>query len=133
MVYVVKVKEVEHNGKNIEVLNKYLLLQEYQDVFDDDLLGLPPKNDFDFSIDPVPRVESISKTLYRMNTIEMQGLKVQLQDILEKYLIKPSVSPWDALMLFVKKKDGTLRQCISYKMLNKVTIKNSYPLPRIND
>lgn len=68
-----------------------------------------------------------------MNTIKMQELKVQLQVLLEKGLIKPSVLPWDALVLFVKNKYGTLRLYIDYRMLNKVTIKNRYPLPRIDN
>jgi len=68
-----------------------------------------------------------------MNTMEMQELKLQLQDLLEKGLIKPSVSPWGAPIFFFKKKDGTLRLCIDYRMLNKVTIKNRYPLPRTDD
>jgi len=81
----------------------------------------------------MPGAKPIYRTSYKMNTIKMQELNVQLQDLLEIGLVKPSVSPWDALVLFVKKKDGTLRLCIDYRMLNKVTIKNRYPLPRIDD
>lgn len=68
-----------------------------------------------------------------MNTIEMQELKVQLQDVLENDLIKPSVCPWDVIVLFVKNKDGTLRLSIDYRMMKKLTIKNIYPLNRIDD
>ena len=72
-------------------------------------------------------------TLHRMAPVELQELKVQLQELLDKGFIKPSTSPWDALVLFVKKKDKILRLCIDYRQLNKVTIKNRYPLPRIDD
>jgi hypothetical protein len=68
-----------------------------------------------------------------MSLPELTELKIQLQELLDKEYIRPSVSPWGALVLFVKKKDGTLRLCIDYRQLNKVTIKNKYPLPRIND
>ncbi|XP_028120977.1 uncharacterized protein LOC114318317 [Camellia sinensis] len=77
--------------------------------------------------------QPISKTPYRMSPAEMKELKIQLQDLLDKGFIRPSVSPWGAPVLFVKKKDGTLRLCIDYRELNKVTIKNKYPLPRIDD
>lgn len=109
------------------------MLQEFRDVFLDDLSGLPPKREFDCSIELVPSDEPISRTPYHMTTIKMQELKVQLNDLLDKGLIKPSVSPWGAPVLFVKKKDGSMRLCIDYRMLNKVTIKNRYPLPRIDD
>ena len=68
-----------------------------------------------------------------MSTQEMLELKMQLQELLEKKYIGPSVSPWGAPILFVRKKYGTLRLCIDYRQLNKVTVKNKYPLPRIND
>ena len=68
-----------------------------------------------------------------MTPAELQELKIQLKELLEKGFIRPSVSPWGAPVLFVKKKDGTLRLCIDYWLLNQVTIKNKYPLPRIDD
>ena len=68
-----------------------------------------------------------------MDPVELKELKLQLQELLEKRFIRPSVSPWGAPVLFVKKKDGTLRLCIDYRQLNKLTIKNKYPLPRIDD
>ena len=68
-----------------------------------------------------------------MAIVELKELKLQLQELLEKRFIRPSVSPWGAPVLFVKKKDGTLRLCIDYRQLNKLTIKNKYPLPRIDD
>ena len=75
----------------------------------------------------------ISILSYRMAPAELKELKEQLQELLDKSFIRPSTSPWSAPVLFVKKKDGTLRLCIDYRELNKVTIKNKYPLPRIND
>ena len=75
----------------------------------------------------------MSKAPYRMSPSELKELKVQLQDLLDKGFIRPSVSPWGAPVLFVRKKDGTMRLCIDYRELNKVTIKNKYPLPRVDD
>ena len=109
------------------------MLQEFRDVFPDEISGLPPKRDIDFTIELVPGVAPVSKAPYRMSTPEMLELKMQLQDLLEKKYIRSSVSPWGAPVLFVKKKDGTLRLCIDYRQLNKVTVKNKYPLPRIDD
>ena len=68
-----------------------------------------------------------------MAPTELKELKVQLQELLDKGFVRPSVSPWGAPVLFVKKKDGTLRMCINYWQINKVTVKNKYPLPRIED
>ena len=75
----------------------------------------------------------ISRTAYRMAPTELKELKTQLQELLDKGFIRPSVSPWGAPVLFVKKKDGSLRRCIDYRQINKVTVKNKYPLPRIED
>jgi hypothetical protein len=102
-------------------------------VFPEEILGLPPRRDIDFSIELAPGVVPVSKTLYRMSTPELVELKLQLKEMMDKGYIRPSVSPWEAPVLFVKKKDGTLRLCIDYRQLNKVTIKNKYPLPRIDD
>ena len=109
------------------------MLQEFKDVFPDEISGLPPKRDIDFTIELVPRAAPVSKTPYRMSTSEMLELKMKLQELLEKKYIRLSVSPWGAPVLFVKKKDGTLRLCIDYSQLNKVTMKNKYPLARIDD
>ena len=84
-------------------------------------------------IDVVPSATSASITPYRIALVELKELKLQLQELLEKGFIRPSVSPWEAPMLFVKKKDGTLRLCVDYRQLNKMTVKNKYPLPRIDD
>jgi hypothetical protein len=95
--------------------------------------GLPPKRDIDFSVNLMPGAAPVSKAPYRMSTPELKELQLQLEELLKKGYICPSVSPWGAPVLFVKKKDGTLRLCIDFRQLNKVTIKNKYPLPRIDD
>ena len=106
---------------------------EYEDVFLDELPGLPPQRVVDFGIELHPSTSPISMTPHRMALVELQELRVQLQELLDKGFIRPSTSPWGALVLFAKKKDKTLRLCIDYRQLNWVTIKNRYPLPRIND
>ncbi|XP_070008549.1 uncharacterized protein [Nicotiana sylvestris] len=101
--------------------------------FLDELPGIPPDRIIDFGIDVVPDTQPISIPPYRMAPVELRELKEQLKDLLDKGFIRPSVSPWGAPVLFVKKKDGSLRMCIDYRQLNKVTIKNRYPLPRIDN
>ena len=101
--------------------------------FPEELPGLPPHREIEFSIDVVPSAIPTSITPYIMAPLELKELKLQLQELLEKGFVRPSVSPWGAPMLFVKKKDGTLRLCIDYRQLNKLTVKNKYPLPRIDD
>ena len=103
------------------------------DVFPDDLHGLPPQRVVDFGIELHPSTLPISMTPYRMAPVELQELRVQLQEVLDKGFIRPSTSPWGAPALFAKKKDKTLRLCINYRQLNRVTIKNRYPLSRIDD
>ena len=109
------------------------VVQEFLEVFPEDLPGLPPDREIEFIIELILGTAPISKVLYRMALSELKELKVQLQKLLDKGFILPSFSPWGAPVLFVKKKDGTLRLCIDYRALNKVTIKNKYPLPRIDD
>ncbi|KAA0035808.1 DNA/RNA polymerases superfamily protein [Cucumis melo var. makuwa] len=99
----------------------------------DDLSGLPPDREIEFTIELLPGTAPISQAPYRMASSELKELKMQLQELVDKGYIRPSVSPWGAPVLFVKKKDGTLRLCIDYRQLNKVTIRNKYPLPRIDD
>ena len=108
-------------------------MSEYVDVFPDELPGLPPQRVIDFGIELHPGTSPISMTPHRMTPVELQELRVQLQKLLDKGFIRPSTSPWCAPVLFAKKKDKTLRLCIDYKQLNRVTIKNRYPLPRIDD
>jgi len=105
---------------------------EYADVFPDNLLGMPPDRDVEFAIELQPGTAPISKRPYRMPPKELAELKIQLQELLDKGYIRPSTSPWGCPTLFVKKKDGSLRLCVDYRPLNAVTIKNKYPLPRID-
>eukprot|EP00253_Pinus_taeda_P004030 PITA_04030 len=114
-------------------LNNIPVIQEFTDVFPEEIPGLPPRRNIDFTIELVPGATPVSRTPYRMSVPELIELKMQLQELLDKNYIRPSVSPWGAPVLFVKKKDGTLRMCIDYRQLNKLTIKNKYPLPRIDE
>ncbi|KAL0560765.1 hypothetical protein IC582_001178 [Cucumis melo] len=109
------------------------VVRDYPDVFPEELPGLPPHREVEFAIELEPGTVPISRAPYRMAPAELKELKVQLQELLDKGFIRPSVSPWGAPVLFVKKKDGSMRLCIDYRELNKVTIKNRYPLPRIDD
>ena len=93
----------------------------------------PPEREIEFEINLLPGVLPISQAPYRMAPVELKELKVQLQELLDKGFIRPNFSPWGALVLFVKKKDGSIRLCIDYRQLNKVTVRNKYPLPRIED
>jgi hypothetical protein len=106
---------------------------EYPDVFLEELPGMPPDRDIDFAIDLIPETAPIAKRPYRMAASELAELKKQLEEMQHIKFIKPSSSPWGALVLFVKKKDGSMRMCVDYRALNEVTIKNKYPLPRIDD
>ena len=91
------------------------MLQEFRDVFLDEIPKLPPKRDIDFTIELVLGAAPVSKTLYRMSTLEILELKIQLQELLEKKYIRLSMSPWGAPVLFVKKKYGTLKLCVDYR------------------
>ena len=114
-------------------LENILVIREFPDVFLEELPGVPPEREVDLSIEVVQGMTPISRALYRMAQTKLKELKTQLQELLDKGFIRPSVSPWGAPVLFVKKKDGTLRMCIDYRQINKVTVKNKYPLPRIED
>jgi hypothetical protein len=105
---------------------------EFPDVFPDDLPGLPPNRDVEFKIELILGTAPISKRPYRMPPNELAELKTQLGELLQKGLIRPSSSPWGCLTIFVKKKDQSLRMCVDYRPLNAITIKNKYPLPRID-
>ncbi|KAL5567930.1 hypothetical protein UlMin_024505 [Ulmus minor] len=109
------------------------VVREFLDVFPAELPGIPPDRDISFEIKLLPGSAPVSKAPYRMAPAELKELQIQLQELLDKGFIRPSYSPWGAPVLFVKKKDGTLRMCIDYRELNKLTIKNKYPLPRIDD
>ena len=109
------------------------MIREFPDVFLEELPGVPPKREVDLSIEVVQGTTPISRAPYRMAPTELKELKTQLQKLLDKGFIRPSVLPWGAPIIFVKKKDDTLRMCIDYRQINKVTVKNKYPLPRIED
>ena len=109
------------------------IVKEFPDVFPNDISGLPPDREVAFTIDLIPGTEPISIPPYRMAPAELRELKAQLEELLSKGFIRPSISPWGAPVLFVKKKDGSLRLCIDYRQLNRVTIRNQYPLPRIDE
>jgi hypothetical protein len=108
-------------------------VSEFRDVFPEELPGMPPERKVEFSIELIPGTTPISKRAYRVSGPELVELKKQIDDLLEKGYIRPSTSPWAARVLFVEKKDGTKRMCIDYRALNEVTVKNKYPLPRIED
>lgn len=110
------------------------LLQEFSDVFPEDLpKGLPVHRAVDHQIELVPDSQPPYKQIYRMSPAELEEVKSQVQELLEKGFIQPSKSPYGAPILFVPKPDGKWRMCIDYRALNKLTIKNRYPLPRIDD
>jgi hypothetical protein len=116
----------------VQEIQDILVVCEFPNVFPEDLPGLPPKRDVEFVIELKLGTTPISRRSYRMPPNELAELKTQLQDLLEKGFIRPSSSPWGCPAIFVKKKDQTLRMCVDYRPLDEVTIKNKYPLPRID-
>jgi hypothetical protein len=114
-------------------LNEIRISRKYPDVFSEDLPGMPPDRDIEFIIELLPGMPPISKRSYRMPVNELVELKKQIAELQSKGFIRPSSSPWGAPVLFMKKKDRTQRMCVDYRSLNEVTIKNKYPLPRIED
>ncbi|KAJ0808416.1 putative nucleotidyltransferase, Ribonuclease H [Helianthus annuus] len=109
------------------------VISEYPEVFPEELPGLPSDRQVEFRIDIIPGAAPVARAPYRLTPTEMKELRTQLDDLLAKGFIRPSSSPWGVPILFVKKKDGSMRLCIDYHELNKVTIKNRYPLRRIDD
>jgi hypothetical protein len=101
--------------------------------FPEELPGMPPERKVEFAIELIPGTAPISKRAYQVSGPELVELKKQIDELLDKGYIRPSTSPWVAPVLFVEKKDGTKRMCIDYRALNEVTVKNKYPLPRIED
>ncbi|GKD24278.1 putative reverse transcriptase domain-containing protein, partial [Tanacetum coccineum] len=120
---------IQDTSKETSLLKDQPIVNE----FPGELPGLPPEREVEFTIELVPGSEPISKAPHCMTPLELQELKEQLQELLDRGFIRPSVSPWGAPVLFVKKKDGSMRLCIDYRELNRVTIQNRYPLPRIDD
>src|SRR5688500_9445982 len=130
-------KSTDEKGKTVinhleeKPLENIKVVCEYPDVFPEELPGMPPYRDIEFSIELLPGTAPISKRPYRMDVKDLVELKKQIEELLEKGFIRPSSSPWGAPVLFVNKKDGLRRMCVDYRSLNEVTIKNKYPLPRI--
>jgi hypothetical protein len=108
-------------------------VSEFPDVFPDELPGMPPDREIELVIELVLGTAPIFKRPYRVAANQLAELKEQLQELLDKGYIRPTTSPWGAHVIFVPKKDGTQRMCMDYHSLNEVTIKNKYPLPRIDD
>ncbi|GKB71396.1 putative reverse transcriptase domain-containing protein [Tanacetum coccineum] len=146
ILYDEKVVHIPINGETLiiraQVMEKKLderqledipVVREFPEVFLEDLLGLPPVRQVEFQIDLMPRAEPLARAPYRLAPSEMQELSDQLQELADRCFIRPSTSPWGAPILFVKKKYGSFRMCIDYREMNKPTVKNRYPLPRIDD
>ncbi|GJS60986.1 hypothetical protein Tco_0655770 [Tanacetum coccineum] len=128
----VTAKEVEDKSEK-KRLEDVPIVQDFPEVFPEDLPGLPPTRQVEFQIDLVPGAAPVARAPYRLEPFKMKELSEQLKELSEKGFIRPSSSPWGAPVLFVKKKDGSFRMCIDYRELNKLTVKNRYPLPRIDD
>nr|GEU85403.1 putative reverse transcriptase domain-containing protein [Tanacetum cinerariifolium] len=109
------------------------IVQDFPEVFPKDLSGLPPTRQVEFQIDLIPGATPVARAAYRLALSEMKELLDQVKELSDKGFIRPSSSPWGASILFVKKKDCLFQMCIDYQELNKLTVKNHYPLPRIND
>nr|GEU77506.1 hypothetical protein [Tanacetum cinerariifolium] len=128
-----KVRHLMSAKAREEKLKDIIVARNFSEVFPDDLSRLPPSREIKLHIDLIPEAMSISNSPSRLVPSKMEELSNQLKELQDKGFIRPSSSPWEALVLFVKKNDGSFRMCIDYKELNKLTIKNHYPLPRIND
>ncbi|GJV12052.1 reverse transcriptase domain-containing protein [Tanacetum coccineum] len=128
----VTTKEVKDKSEK-KRLENVPIVQDFPEVFPEDLPGLPPTRQVEFQIDLVPGAAPVARAPYRLAPSEMKELSEQLKELSDKGFIRPSSSPWGAPVLFVKKKDGSFRMCIDYRELNKLTVKNRYPLPRIDD
>ncbi|GJR38349.1 putative reverse transcriptase domain-containing protein [Tanacetum coccineum] len=128
----VTMKEAEDKSKEKQ-LEEVPIVQDFPEVFPEDLPGIPPTRQVEFQIDLIPGAAPVARAPYRLAPSEMKELSDQLKELSDKGFIRPSSSPWGAPVLFVKKKDGSFRMCIDYRELNKLTVKNRYPLPRIDD
>ncbi|GKD05706.1 putative reverse transcriptase domain-containing protein [Tanacetum coccineum] len=117
-------------GKRLEDVP---IVRDFPEVFPEDLPGITPARKVEFQIDLVLGAVPVAWAPYRLAPFEMKELAEQLQELSDKGFIRPSSSPWGAPVLFVNKKDGSFRMCIDYRELNKLTVKNRYPLPRIDD
>nr|GFB01553.1 putative reverse transcriptase domain-containing protein [Tanacetum cinerariifolium] len=131
-----KIRNSRRRVTPVSILEKQLqdvpVICDFPEVFPDDLPGLPPPRQVEFRIELVPRTAPVARTPYHLAPPYLKELSDQLKELSEKGFIRLSSPPWGAPMLFVKKKDGSFRRCIDYQELNKLTLKNRYPLPRIN-
>ncbi|GJQ94690.1 putative reverse transcriptase domain-containing protein [Tanacetum coccineum] len=133
-VFLAHIKEKNSEEKSKEKrLEDVPVVRDFSEVFPEDFPGVPPTRQFEFQIDLVPGVALVARVPYKLSPLEMQELFSQLQELSDKGFIKTSSSPWGASVLFVKKKDRSFKMCIDYRELNKITMKNRYPLPRIDD
>nr|GEZ31688.1 putative reverse transcriptase domain-containing protein [Tanacetum cinerariifolium] len=133
-VFLANVTTKEAKDKSAEKrLEDVPIFRDFPKVFLDDLPGIPPARPVEFQIDLVPGDVPVARAPYRLAPSKMKDLAKQLQELSDIGFIRPSSSPWGAPVLFVKKKDGSFRMCIDYRELNKLTVKNRYPLPRIDD
>ncbi|GJV73530.1 putative reverse transcriptase domain-containing protein [Tanacetum coccineum] len=128
----INTKETEDKSEK-KRLKDIPIVRDFTDVFPEDLPGLPPTRQVEFQIDLMPGAAPVARAPYRLTPSEMKELSEQLKELSDKGFIRPSSSPWGASVLFFKKKDGSFRMCIDYRELNKLTVKNRYPLPRIDD
>ncbi|GKE48063.1 putative reverse transcriptase domain-containing protein [Tanacetum coccineum] len=129
-VFVAQVMEKKSAEKRLEDIP---VVREFPKVFLEDLPGLPPVRQVEFQINLIPGAAPVAQAPYRLAPSEMQELSDQIQELADRGFIRPSTSPWGDPVLFVKKKNGSFRMCIDYRELNKLTVKNRYPLPRIDD
>ena len=127
------INEEHTNNEEKLKLKDIPILRGYLDVFPKEIPGLPPKSELDFTIELVPGAVPNSKDPYRMNILELNELKSQLKELIDKTYIIPSMSPWGAPVIFFKMKDDTLCLCIDYRQLDNMKIKNRYPLLCIDD
>ncbi|GKE55897.1 putative reverse transcriptase domain-containing protein [Tanacetum coccineum] len=130
LIQIMKEEKTEIPERRIEDV---LVFKDFPEVFPEELPGLPPTHQVEFHIELVPGAAPVARTPYRLAPAEMKELAEQLKELSDKGFIRPSSSPWGAPILFVKKKDGSFRMCIHYRELNKLIVKNHYPLPRIDD
>ncbi|GKF75925.1 hypothetical protein Tco_0225369 [Tanacetum coccineum] len=133
-VFLTNVNTKETEDKSVKKqLEDVPIIWDFPDVFLEDLPGIPPTRKVEFQIDLIPGVAPVARAPYLLAPSEMKELSEQLKELSEKGFIRPSSSPWGAPVLFVKKNDGSFRMCINYRELNKLTVKNRYPLSRIDD
>ncbi|GJX43892.1 putative reverse transcriptase domain-containing protein [Tanacetum coccineum] len=128
----IKAQVIEKNSDE-KLLEDIPVVRELPKVFPEDLPSFSPVRQVEFQIDLIPGTALVARAPYRLALSEMQELSNQLQELSDRGFIRPSTLPWGAPVSFVKKKDGSFRMCINYRELNKLTVKNCYPLPRIDD